>query len=54
MIKVETLHDLLNTRDEDVKRLDTEQLRILVGIARYFTRVLEREINSRDSLAHID
>ncbi len=49
MIKIELLNRLLNIKDNDLKNLDTEKLRLLLGVFRYLTRVLERELIKRDS-----
>ena len=48
MIKVQELRDLLNLSDKELKKLDVEQMRLLLGVFRYMTRVLEREINARE------
>ncbi len=50
MIKVNVLHDLLNIKDDELKKLDLEQLRLMLGIFRYLTRVVEREINEREEI----
>lgn len=47
MVKIEELRRLLNVREEEIKKLDIEQLRLMLGIFRYLTRIVEREINQR-------
>ncbi len=49
MIKIELLHKLLNAEDVELKKIDTDRLRTLLGTFRYFVRLLEREINRRYS-----
>lgn len=49
MIKVEVLKKLLNASDEELKKMDTERLRTMLGVFRYFVRRLDREINNRSS-----
>ena len=49
MIELKTLKKLLNTRDEELQKLDIEQLRVLLGTFRYRVRSIEREINRRCS-----
>ena len=34
--------------DEEIKKLSTEQLRLLLGILRFSTRMIQREINERE------
>ncbi len=47
MIEVKSIKNILNTKDEDLKKLDIEQLRALLGTFRYSVRIIEREINRR-------
>ncbi len=47
MIKLEALQDLLNIDTGDLKGLETEKLRTLIGTLRYSVRQCERELNSR-------
>ena len=47
MIKLESLQELLNIEQENLKKLDTEKLRLLIGSLRYSVRQCERELNSR-------
>ena len=49
-IKVEELRDLLALKEEDVKKLNTDQLRLVLGVLRYTTRIVQRELNVRESL----
>ena len=48
MINVSTLKSLLEFKDEDLKKLDIEQLRLIVGVLRYATRVVQRQVNERE------
>lgn len=50
MIKIQLLQKLLNVDASELKNIDTERLRTLLGIFRYFVRLLEREINNRCSI----
>jgi hypothetical protein len=50
MIQLNALHNLLNIKEDEIKKLDMEQLRLMLGIFRYLTRVIEREINEREPL----
>lgn len=49
-IKTEVLKDFLNLKEEDIKKLDKEQLRLVLGVLRYTTRIVQRELNSRELL----
>lgn len=49
MIKIELLKKILNADDDEIKKLDVEQLRVLLGVFRYFVRRLEREVNQKTS-----
>ena len=49
MIKVQLLQKLLNAEEFELKKIDTERLRTMLGAFRYFVRLLEREINKRCS-----
>ena len=49
MIKTQELKKLLNVKEKDLKVLSVDQLRLLLGVFRYMTRILEREINNRDA-----
>ena len=46
-IKMEELKNLLELKEEDVEKLDTDQLRLVLGVLRYTTRVVQRELNDR-------
>ncbi len=47
MIKTEFMQKLLNADDECLRKMDIEQLRVALGVFRFFIRRLEREINTR-------
>ena len=47
MIKLKLLQKLLNTDEKELKKLDVEKLRTLLGVFRYMVRFLEREINKK-------
>jgi hypothetical protein len=47
MIELKSLQKLLAIKDEELKKLDIEQLRATLGVFRYCVRGLEREINRR-------
>jgi len=49
VIKVQLLQKLLNAEEFELKKIDTERLRTMLGAFRYFVRLLEREINKRCS-----
>jgi len=49
-IKAEELKHLLELKDEDVSKLSTDQLRLVLGVLRFTTRVVQRELNDRESL----
>lgn len=48
-MELKTLRNLLSVNSEAIKRYDVEQLRLILGVARYFIRSIEREINRRES-----
>ena len=50
MINIKTLKTLLDFKEEDIKKLSTEQVRLLLGVLRYSTRMVQREVNSRDEI----
>ena len=50
VIKVSTLKKLLNIKEAEIKKFDVDQLRIMLGVFRYLTRLFEREINQRANL----
>lgn len=47
MIKIELLRKILNAEESQLKKIDTDRLRTMLGAFRYFVRLLEREINKR-------
>ena len=47
MINIQLLQKLLNAKESELKKIDTERLRTILGVFRYFVRILEREINRR-------
>lgn len=47
MIELKSLQKLLAIKDEELKKLDIEQLRATLGVFRYCVRGFEREINRR-------
>lgn len=47
MIELKSLKSILDIKDEELQRLDIEQLRALLGTFRYRVRSIEREINRR-------
>ena len=49
MIKINQLRALLNCKELELQKFNIEQLRLLLGIFRYLTRIFEREINQRES-----
>lgn len=50
-IKVDELNHFLQLKEEDVKKYTTEQLRLILGVLRYSTRVAQRELNVREDLS---
>ena len=49
-IKVEELKNFLDLDEKDAANLDVEQLRLVLGVLRYTTRVVQRELNRRKPL----
>jgi len=47
MINTELLIKLLNADKDELKKFNLDQLRVLLGVFRYFVRMLEREVNNR-------
>lgn len=47
-MELKTLHNLLNVDRQAIKKMNIEQLRLILGVARYFVRSVEREINRRE------
>ena len=50
MIKISTLKTLLDFKDQEIKKMKTEQLRLLLGVLRYATRIIQREMNEREPI----
>ena len=48
-MELKALKNLLSVDSKDIKKYDVEQLRLILGVARYFVRSIEREINCRES-----
>ena len=48
-MELETLKNLLSVNSKAIKKYDIEQLRLILGVARFFVRSVEREINRRES-----
>ena len=48
-MELSVLKNLLNVDAKAMKKYDIEQLRLILGVARYFVRSVEREINRRES-----
>jgi len=48
-MELKTLKNLLSVNSKVIKKYDVEQLRLILGVARYFARSVEREINRRES-----
>ncbi len=48
-MELKTLKNLLSVDSQAIKKYDIEQLRLILGVARYFVRSIEREINHRES-----
>jgi len=48
-MELKTLKNLLSVNTEAVRKYDVEQLRLILGVARYFVRAIEREINRRET-----
>ena len=46
-MELKTLRNLLSVNEKAIKKYDIEQLRSILGVARYFIRSIEREINRR-------
>ena len=49
-IKVDELKHFLELKEEDVEKLGTDQLRLVLGVLRYTTRIVQRELNGREVL----
>ncbi len=51
MVNLNLLVKLLQSKEDDIKSYETEKLRTILGVFRYYIRILERELNSRESEA---
>ena len=51
-IKIKELKNFLEINEHDVKKLDTDKLRLFLGILRYTTRIVQRELNDREELVN--
>ena len=49
-VEIDELQKLLDLDEADLKDLDTEKLRLLLGVLRCAVRIVEREINEREPL----
>ncbi len=48
MVKIEELKNLLELKESDAAKMSVEQLRLLLGVLRYSTRIVQRELNTRE------
>jgi len=48
-MELKTLKNLLSVNMESIKKYDIDQLRLILGVARFFVRSVEREINRRET-----
>ena len=48
-MKIKSLIDLLAIDKETLKKYNIDQLRLILGVTRYFVRSIEREINRRET-----
>lgn len=48
MIKIEELSNLLKLKESETSKMTIEQLRLLLGVLRYSTRIVQRELNTRE------
>ena len=46
-IKTKELKDLLNLNEQDIHKLSVDQLRLMLGVFHYLSRLMQREINKR-------
>jgi len=49
LVELKTLKNLLDVDQVMIQKYDIEQLRLVLGVARYFVRSIEREINHREA-----
>jgi hypothetical protein len=48
-MKLKTLNDLLEVDKEAIQQYSVDQLRLILGVVRFFARSVEREINRRET-----
>lgn len=48
-MKLKTLNDLLEVDKEAIQKYSVDQLRLILGVVRFFARSIEREINRRET-----
>ena len=48
-MKLKTLNDLLEVDREAIQQYSLDQLRLILGVVRFFARSIEREINRRET-----
>lgn len=48
-MKLKTLNDLLEVDREAIQKYSIDQLRLILGVVRFFARSIEREINRRET-----
>lgn len=52
-LRPEELKKLLNVKDEDLKTYTVDQLRLMLGVFHYLSRLMQREINAREEKGEI-
>ncbi|OGX34356.1 MAG: hypothetical protein A3C36_07610 [Omnitrophica WOR_2 bacterium RIFCSPHIGHO2_02_FULL_52_10] len=50
-MQLKTLNDLLEVDEEGIQKYSVDQLRLILGVVRFFARSIEREINRRETSA---
>ena len=53
MIQLKALREMLDIKEDELKELDDEQLKLLLGCLHYTARIVTREVNDRESLADL-
>ncbi|MEI7998539.1 MAG: hypothetical protein WCH62_03425 [Candidatus Omnitrophota bacterium] len=48
MIKIKLLHELLELKEQELEQYTVDQLRLMLGVFRYLTRIIERKINASE------
>lgn len=48
-MRLRTLNDLLEVDKEAIQKYSIDQLRLILGVVRFFARSIEREINRRET-----